>query len=406
MTTTLLPEVTCPSCWHKFPPEDVLFVSRHPDWIGDPMHGPEAPLRFRPMIFSINGNAIDPGGVECRDIACPRCACIMPRAMLEIPSIFFSIVGAPSAGKSFFLASLTWSLRSRSLQHGLQFSDGEASMNAELHHYEERLFLNPDQQTLVTLDKTQEAGRQLYQSVLIDGRTQLLPRSFSFIISPSSENHDDVRVLLLYDNAGESFLTANERGADVTQHLSCSEALLVLFDPLLDVRFRQAMLQQGVGTADPALTKTRNIRQDTIINEMASRVRRFRGWPSAKRSEQPVIVILPKADTWSAIVGIDLDCEPIHDAAPATLDMASVERVSCEVRSLLLRVTPEIVNAVESFSSKAYYLPVSATGGSPVEFPGRPGVFGFRPADLKPKWVLVPLYLALAESAPHLVRKA
>jgi len=37
----LLSQVTCPHCWDRFLPEQVLWISEHVDLLGDPLLGPE-----------------------------------------------------------------------------------------------------------------------------------------------------------------------------------------------------------------------------------------------------------------------------------------------------------------------------------------------------------------------------
>ena len=55
----LLNQVTCPHCWERFAPEQVLWVSEHIDLLGDPLLGPEQQQRFLPSRFTIDGDAID-----------------------------------------------------------------------------------------------------------------------------------------------------------------------------------------------------------------------------------------------------------------------------------------------------------------------------------------------------------
>src|SRR5205807_8359742 len=42
----LVAAVTCPHCWHAFPPEQILWVAQHGELLGDPLLGPEKPRRF------------------------------------------------------------------------------------------------------------------------------------------------------------------------------------------------------------------------------------------------------------------------------------------------------------------------------------------------------------------------
>ena len=67
----LLPQVTCPHCWERFAPEDVLWVSEHVDLLGDPLLGPERQQRFLPSRYTLEGDAIDAKGMTSPDPGLP-----------------------------------------------------------------------------------------------------------------------------------------------------------------------------------------------------------------------------------------------------------------------------------------------------------------------------------------------
>lgn len=100
--------ITCPHCWHAFAPEDSFWVSLHPELLGDARLGDDAQQRFLPSRFNAAGNAIDPRGMVCQEMACPQCHLVIPRTCYEMSPLFVSIMGNPSCGKSYFLASMTW----------------------------------------------------------------------------------------------------------------------------------------------------------------------------------------------------------------------------------------------------------------------------------------------------------
>ena len=108
----LLRKVTCPHCWHTFPPDATLWITAHPELRGDSLLGDDVQQRFLPSRFNEDCRAIDVKGVVCRELACPRCHLSLPRALLEMESLFLSILGAPFSGKSYFLTAMTWRLRS------------------------------------------------------------------------------------------------------------------------------------------------------------------------------------------------------------------------------------------------------------------------------------------------------
>ena len=62
----LLQQVTCPSCWHNFSPEDALWIAQHPDLNQDEKLGEDNNLRFLPSRFNLEGAAIDSGVLPVR----------------------------------------------------------------------------------------------------------------------------------------------------------------------------------------------------------------------------------------------------------------------------------------------------------------------------------------------------
>lgn len=273
--------ITCPHCWHHFPPEEVRWVAQHPDLLGDERLGREAE-RFLPTRFTIEGNALDRKGFVCHSLACPNCHLTVPRVLLELPPLFASILGGPSSGKSYFLAAMTWQLRqSLSKYFALSFGDADPTSNRSLNEYEELLFLNPKQDEPVRIVKTELQG-DLYDSVMFDQQVVRFPRPFVFSMKPlpSHPGYRTIarlsRALCLYDNAGEHFLPGQDTAdSPVTRHLARSRVLFFLFDPTQDPRFRRACAGK---TNDPQMADgSRTARQETILLEAADYARRLCG---------------------------------------------------------------------------------------------------------------------------------
>ncbi|MFN9076301.1 MAG: hypothetical protein ACK5WX_02630, partial [bacterium] len=66
---TLVSSVTCPHCWHEFPPAQVRFISEHEGLRGDSVLGESAQLRFLPSRFDAQARAVDPLGASCTRLA-------------------------------------------------------------------------------------------------------------------------------------------------------------------------------------------------------------------------------------------------------------------------------------------------------------------------------------------------
>ncbi len=413
---TIRARITCPHCWNEFAPEESLWISEHPDLIGDTRLGPEYAIRFLPSRFTAEGDAIDAEGQRTSRLACPACHLEVARPLYQIAPVFFSILGAPASGKSYFLASMTWRMRQLlPTEFGVAMTDTDPISNARLHEYEEQQFLNPNPDQLIAIAKTQVQG-DLYDTVNMGSHSVQYPRPFQFNLQPMQKhpNHKRSssisRVMCLYDNAGESFLPGQDTASSpVTRHLALSRCLFFLFDPTQDARFRRAC--EGK-TNDPQmlprnerLARENSVRQDTILLEAIQRVRRYAGLREDQLHQRPLTIVVTKWDSWRELLP-GLSNEPPYVAIPGApmkvLDGDRIESVSKQVGDMLRKYTPEIVAAAEGFAQHLTFLPVSATGLAPEVDPAT-GSFGIRPRNMAPYWVEVPMLSALSRWCPGLV---
>ncbi len=406
--------VICPHCWESFSPEDTVWISQHPDLVGDVRLGPQVQQRFLPTRFDLQCRALDPKGEPCHELACPHCHLMIPRACLESEAFFLSVLGGPACGKTYFLASLTWRLRTvLPSRFALAMVDADAILNDRLHRYESQQFLNPDPDQLVLLEKTETSG-DLYHSVRYGDMSTLYLKPFLFLLQPI-QGHVNAqrrsvasRVLCIYDNAGESFLPgADTAMTPVTRHLARSGAIFFLFDPTQDVRFRTAC--QGC-TQDPQMTlrtaylpRESPIRQETILSEAVQRIRRFAGLPQHVLHDKPLFIIVTKYDAWQTLLpNFSEPWVPMPNTSLYAIRWDVIHKVSQALRSLLSRLTPEIVGVAEAFASQVIYLPVSATG-CPPEVDPTTQIQGFRSRNIRPIWVEVPMVYLMSRWMAGLV---
>ena len=417
----LIKEVVCPHCWTQFPPENTLWISEEPTLIGDFKLTENDPIRFLPHEFDEHGAALDAKGFPCKDFACPFCHQRIPTPALDSPSVFMSIVGAPSCGKSYYLASSTYALRrTLSQAFNLNYTDADPIMNVRLQDYESQQFIGSDTK-LVKLEKTEEQG-DLYDKSLIGGQQFIFPQPFTFLAAPGvnhpnfEKSSDVARMICLYDNAGESYLP--KAGADtttnpVTRHLAHSGCIFFLFDPIQDPRFRRECQRVSndpqLGDNASAYFRTNpNLRQETIFGEMVKRVRAYRHMGTNERYPNPVVISVSKVDVWRGIAPrMNLNDSPIRPLKYKeyninALRLDYVREASDAVRRMLQQYTPEFVMAVESFAEDVVYIPVSATGVSPTVDPIT-HASGFRAIDMKPIWIEIPMLYALSRMTKGLV---
>lgn len=398
--------LTCPSCWKELRPEDLLWVASHPDLRGDTFLGDDALKRFLPSRFDVDGFALDAKGLRCQSLACPACHLPVPRILVEFKPTFISIIGAPSSGKSYFLASTIWETRQKCRALNVSFTDADPVANQIISAYEQKLFLNDHPDRFVAIPKTEEDG-ELYQFVNYGSRKALYARPFVFALSPTAKHFqiggaENVRnlsrALCLYDNAGEHFQPKQEAElSPATDHLALSEALLYVFDPLQHPRFRQLCRQHS---QDPQLAHDfRSYRQDEILLEAAKRIRQKANLAQHQRFKRPLIVVVNKYDVWQTLLP-SIDLNNLHVYQPTAngivgLNTTAIEEVSHAVRNLLNETAPEVVAACESFCDDLTFIPVSPQGCSPER---DQGLLGVRPRDIKPIWAEVPMLYALGRA--------
>jgi hypothetical protein len=224
-----------------------------------------------------------------------------------------------------------------------------------------------------------------------------------------SESARLARMLCLYDNAGEHFQPGQDTtSSPVTRHLGRSQAILFVFDPTQDPRFRAAC--RGAGAGGPAAHLAgRSSRQETILNEAAARIRRHAGLAATALYDQPVIIVLSKFDEWNHLIDTDKGGEPWRSQDDRMgVDVDRIEDLSGLLRRILRHYCPETVAAAETFARDVTYIAVSSLGPG-VQLDPVSGLPAIRPVDIQPHWVTVPLlyYLsqALSRLIPRVVRR-
>lgn len=417
----------CPYCWHSYHVDELLYISRHPDLAGDPVLGSEARQRFLPRDFEPVRRALDNRGEVCSEMACPRCHLRIPTPFLDTDPLFFSIIGTPGSGKSYYLASSTWILRKILPRYfGLNFEDVDNVTNQWLNEYEEKLFFPVDDVDYRAIEKTQIEASNLSRQVKINDITMLLPLPAIFTLLSKSISRSNntgtmpsggvppcgmdrekeetfkesngefpplCRTLTVYDNAGEHFQT----GQDVIQkpgtlHMLHAHGFLFLFDPTADPRFNGVINEALKGSIVQTVYQ-----QQKILIETIDRIRKHSGLNVTERFEKPVVVGLSKADLLSDYFsrkGVQFKGKPLKwliKGEAAALDMNAVKGVSSFIRELFYGLVPEYVNTIEAFAGNVIYLPVSAVGHHPDEK-------GVNPRDIHPMWVEVPFLYILSET--------
>lgn len=391
-------DITCPHCWKTFSKENVRYISCHPDLLGDPICGEFEQKRFVPTVYHSNGLPLDARGMACTDMACPHCHLRIPASIVDLSSIYFSIAGAPSSGKSYFLTSMIHTLRKSLPENNLSFYDVDPVINSVLNGYEDTIFLALDQDSVVSLPKTQQIGGDFSTQILKNGISFELPKPFIFRLQTIHSTGGDPldRNVVFYDNAGEHFQPGADTVANpATTHLAHSDGIVFLFDPLNDANMRRDCDKRDPQTA----LNTKVLDQTTLFAEMVNRIRRHGNLTSGQTTDIPLIIAVGKYDTWKNLLPCDVaKTAPFvsnTDDFSSELDWNTVMDVSFKVRELMLSVAPALIAQAEAFFKKVIFVPVSSFGC--LASKAETGNIGIIPAQLNPIWVDVPVALLLAE---------
>ena len=403
--TALRKEIICPYCWVSYAPESSLWVSESKEALSEPfLANVDEKVRFLPSRFSVNGLALDEHGVRCHDLACPACHLLIPRDLLEVPSYMLSVVGTPSSGKSYFLASMVARLRNTLSELGVDFRDSDGRLNEVIRGYERKQFFSSEPDKPVALEKTEEQGKLYHEIIYNEDNVVTLPAPFFFTLnslsSPNiSPNASSSVVMTLYDNAGESFdVGKDNENFKVTRHLAKSDAIMFLYDPTQERSFR---LECQRVSNDPQITDdgpSRDERQELTLSHMIDTTRRHAGLGRTEKCGRPIIIVVTKADIWKPILVGKQDFPEVvalNDNDQPEVNLGLIRKVSDATRNLLQSHARGIPTLAESFSDDVTYIPVSATGTSPIADLENASL-KIRPRDIKPEWVEVPLLYALA----------
>lgn len=395
----------CPVCWLRFDAGDVMSIASHPDLMGDPILGRDVMLRFQATRFNARGQALDDKGMPCMHLACPHCRHKLPPRFLEMESLIFSIIGAPSSGKSYYLASFIHEMAYNTApEFNLAWRDADPAGNSMLNDVSNRLFAAASPQQAY-LSKTDLEGA-LYEEFYRHGRMVKLPKPFVYNLSKVKSKQPPLS-LVFYDNAGEHFEPGrNNEDSPGAMHVAVASGIFFLFDPTTCPTFRKLITH----IEDPQLNTggMQLDQQSVIMAETESRIASILNISPGEQISTPFAVLIGKCDLWE-----DYLSTPEGGGKPllpvvndGKLIRENVEANSMRLRKILMKLAPAICTTAESISDNVCYFAVSQLGSSPVTFEDEiTGVtrVGPDPARIAPRYMCDATLWMLSQLAPDYI---
>lgn len=390
-------EYTCPVCWFQFDPGDVLSIAVHQNLRGDPVLGEEAMLRFPAAAFNTRSQALDAYGITCPDVACPHCRRKLVSSFFQTEQHIFSIIGAPSSGKSYYLATMIHELQNELLRtFDGSLRDADPTSNAVLNDMIAHLFSSSSPQEAY-LAKTDLEG-VLYETLPRQGRMTKLPKPFTYNINLISKPQEN-KSLVFYDNAGEHFEPGrNSADSPGAQHVTVASGLFFLFDPTTNLAFRK----KSTGVNDPQLLLHKNDNQSVILAETETRIKTLLNLNNEERIDTPFAVMVGKCDTWTQLLG---DIALLPAIVNQKVHLPNIKANSERIRKILFELHPTICGNAESISNNVCYFAISAFGNPPIEFIDNEGNrrIGPDPMQLEPINICDPTLWVLSQIAPNII---
>ena len=163
-----------------------------------------------------------------------------------------------------------------------------------------------------------------------------------------------------------------------------ADVLFFLFDPSADPRFAP-YLDRGRGNA-----KNHAQRQDTLLSEMAARIRRHLGFRGETQLSRPLLFGISKADMLRERLPLDADLYVRKESdGTFALDFDALRSVSRATEAFMDEIAPEVVATAHDIAGEVWFVPFSALGHNPMQE-------GVRPADVKPVYSELPVVFTLA----------
>ena len=390
-------KVLCPICWEVSDWGDLMHIALSEELSSDPILGERHQQRFLATRFNDLGQATDPTGLPCTDLACPHCRRKLPAGYLETPHRIISLVGDAQAGKSYYLAALAKVLPATLFRNfGVTFQDGDPQGNARLNDMRRRLFEAKTREA-AHLEKTADQGA-MYETVLRRGKSVKLPKPFTYLLG-ASDGSGEKASWVFYDNAGENFQPGNDiNQVPGAQHVASASGILFLFDPFSSSEFRHRIAD----SKDPQLENLFIDLQDVILSTMRSWIQQLRHLRTTEKIDKPLAVLVGKCDAWMHLLGEDPFQNPVREG---WLDSTALQHNSRLIRNLLMEICPSVVGNAESLSNDVLYFCVSSFGHTPIKtlLKSKEEKALPEPSKLRPIFVEVPLLWLFSKLCPQFV---
>lgn len=280
---------------------------------------------------------------QCEEISntkiCPRCHNELPHTLDKTGSFFFAIAGAPSSGKTHYIASLIIALRGRL---GHKFNCNLQALNDITIQTFNDVYKKPLYEGK-TIDKTQPGFKNPlhYSLSFLNGRNKI----------------SSTTTMSFFDTAGEN-LSGKSQMAINNKYIYNSSGILLLIDPLqlrgVRAKINSNKIDLEAKTTDPIIIL------ESIINLIKSETN------VSGKIEIPIAIVFSKIDALDDILDEDnsLKYESDHEGY---FNLAEFNDVNNTIQDMLgeWQDDEDIINIARHNFSQYAFFGVSALGCHP-----------------------------------------
>lgn len=340
----------CPACFNEIYLGECRILSGKTS--GKVLKTPSKGWFSRMHVEPLDGRAYT---LELARRECPACLYLLPPNIERVPSITLVVVGDNLSGKSHYIASLIYQLKTEWLTNATGFARFSC-LTQDVEQYYIREYFEPLFTQQRVLQKTNLATNP-YAKPLI----------YNLTVGQSRRHPTTEANLIIYDAAGEDFVS-EARLVEFSGFVLNTTAFIFVADPFTMTPIFQFFPPDLQDNLRPVFSLLRGSRAAERLSDIISVYERFHKEPKgASLPNTPIAVMVSKSDLFKSFNPPDMYRFMTNPSYGKGIDLQDIDTVDGEVRQLLQKYQQgDLLRATDRFKRLKFFA-TSSTGAPPDE---------------------------------------